>query len=343
MSFRSHKYRHITLSFIFLIIVSNYFLYLPFVQQHFMNEMDIRIVWGSIIDLVILVPILLFATFQIGWKHSLVASMLGLVWIKWIIPFEFHEYINPILVTGIAAEGLFVLSEIALLVWMVWKIPKIRQSISKSQTELLYNAIPSVIKETKDHIILRLFTMEWLTIYYGLFTFRKKTPMHAGVFTMHKTTSALAMQIMLIHAFVIETVAFHWYLHSENPALSYFLLVLNLYGLIYVIANLQIMRLAPLEIRNNTLTMSQGLAKSVQIALNNIQEIKHNEASAENIEIIMYRDFEERKPELILILKEEVPLYMAFGRKKMVKKLAFSVDDPHKFLAHWNNHLQVRM
>ena len=222
---------------------------------------------------------------------------------------------------------------------MVWKIPKIRQSISKLQTELIYSAIPSVIKETKDHIILRLFTMEWLTIYYGLFTFRKKTPMHAGVFTMHKTTSALAMQIMLIHAFVIETLTFHWYLHSENPALSYFLLVLNLYGLIYIIANLQIMRLAPLEIRNNTLTMSQGLAKNVNIPLNNILKIKQYEASAENIEKIMYHDFEERTPELILILKEEVPLYMAFGRKKMVNNLAFSVDDPHRFLTYWNNHI----
>lgn len=334
MVLRTHRFRYLTLTFALLVVLSNFLLYQPFIQQKVTGPLQAHVVWGSLLDLVIVLPLLLFATFQMGWKHVLAASVLGLFGARLLVPEEFHALLTPLLVAGIAFEGLFLVAELLLIGWLVLKIPKIRHRMRQTTLSPVYSAVPAVVVETKDHILLRLFTMEWLVFYYGLFSYKQKAPSHKGTFTLHKSSSAIALHIMVIHALVIETVAIHWFLHSYSPVLSIILLILNIYGLIYILADIQITRLAPLEVKGDQLAVSQGLMKSVVIPIQDIQEVRSFAKSDQVDETIVYKDFEEREPNVVLIFNKPVAMNLAFGRRKDVLSLAIAVDEPHGFLKY---------
>lgn len=334
MVLRTHRFRYLTLTFALLVLLSNILLYQTFVHQTAIGPLQTPVIWGSVLDLVIVFPLLLFATFQIGWKHVIAASVLGLFGARLLVPEEFHAMLTPLLVAGIAFEGLFVVAELALIGWLLWKIPKIRNRMRTTTFPPIFSAIPAVVAETKDHFLLRLFTMEWLVVYYGLFSYRQKAPSHAGVFSLYKKSSAIALHIMLLHALVIETVAIHWFLHSYSPIVSIVLLILNIYGLIYILADIQITRLSPLEVKDGQLVVSQGLLKHAILSLDSIDAIRPFLKTEQAEESIVYKDFEEREPNVLITFKHPVSMNLAFGRKKQVTSLAIAVDEPQQFLTY---------
>lgn len=337
MTFRSHRFRYITLSFALLVLISNYLLYLPIIQTTVTGPLVAPIIWGSLIDLALVVPLLLFATFQMGWKHVVAASMLGLLGARFLVPEEFHSVLTPLLVTGFAIEFLVVVGEIALIGWLVWKLPKIRSQMRVTQAIPLYAALPAVTKETTHHFILRLLTMEWLVFYYGLFSYKTKAPNHLGTFTLHTKSSAVAMQIMVIHALVIETIGIHWFLHSMYPVLSWVLLAFNVYGLLYILADIQITRLAPLEIKDGHFAVAQGISKHLHVPLSTISEVRAFSESDQFDETIIYKDFEERVPNVLVKFHQPVTLNLAFGRTKQITSLALAVDEAQEVLNYYKN------
>lgn len=335
MTFRSHRFRYVTLGFAVLVLITNYLLYLPFIQSTVTGPVVTPIVWGSLIDLAIVVPLLLFATFQMGWKHVGAASLLGLLGARFLVPEEFHSVLTPFLVAGFAIELLVVVGEVALIGWLIWKLPKIHGRMRATQTIPLYAAVPAVTKETTHHFVLRLLTMEWLVFYYGLFSYKTKAPNHSGSFTLHTKSSALAIQIMLIHALVIETIGIHWFLHSMYPVLSWVLLAFNVYGLIYIVADIQITRLAPLEFKDDQFYVAQGLSKHLHVALSMISEVRAFSDTDQPDETIFYKDFEERLPNVLVKFQEPVTLNLAFGRTKQITSLAIAADEAQSVLDFW--------
>lgn len=342
MVFRSHRFRYITLAFAFLVLITNYLLYTPFIQSTFTGPLVAPVVWGSLFDLAIVIPLLLFATFQMGWKHVAIASFIGILGARFLVPEEFQATLTPILLVGLAIEAIIVLGELVLIGWLIWKIPKIRHRMRSSQIAPLYTALPSVAKETKHHFILRLLTMEWLVFYYGLLSYKTKTPNHAGTFTLHMKSSAIALHIMLIHALVIETIGIHWFLHSMYPVVSWVLLVFNVYGLIYILADIQITRLAPLEIKDDHLSVAQGLSKHLYVPLSTISKVRAFSDEDEPDEMIVYKDFEARLPNLYLQFREPVLVNLAFGRTKQITSLAIAADEPQALLTYLNQHKSLK-
>ncbi|MCR8849810.1 hypothetical protein NQ095_15430 [Rossellomorea sp. SC111] len=148
---------------------------------------------------------------------------------------------------------------------------------------------------------------------------------------MHHKTSAIAMNIMLIHAVAIETIGLHWWLHSKIPVLSFILLVLNVYSILLVLAEIQITRLHPVEVKNAEMHIAQGLRQRLILSLSNIDRIEWGEKKPnKDTMVFMQKDFEEIHPQLILFLKEPVEATQFMGRKEEVFKVAMRVDDPEK-------------
>jgi membrane protein YdbS with pleckstrin-like domain len=167
-------------------------------------------------------------------------------------------------------------------------------------------------------------------MYYAFFTWGKKAPAHDGVVTMHMKTSAIAMNMMLIHAIVIETIGIHWWLHEKSIWISIVLLVLNIYSVIFFLAETQVIRLNPIEIKEGKLYAAQGLTKRIIVPLEKIKEVKwgakpHKEA----LEFIL-RDFEPLEAHVVITLREPLEATMFMGRKKAVTELALRVDEPEK-------------
>ncbi|OAH61094.1 hypothetical protein AWH49_02045 [Domibacillus aminovorans] len=230
-------------------------------------------------------------------------------------------YSKGILYAGIAAE-------LVLVFYVLRKIPHIRQEMNNHPA--IYSMLPAIEKtETKNKLV-SIIVSEFLMFYYAFFTWRKKAPAHKGTVTMHKKTSAIAMNMMIIHAVVIETIGIHWWLHEKSMVLSIILLVLNIYSIIFFLAETQVIRLHPVEIKDGKLYATQGLTRRIIVPLSMIKEVKWGDESDEEALEFMLREFEPVEAQVAIVLHEPIEATMFMGRKKCVSELAFRIDEPEK-------------
>src|SRR5690625_7577353 len=71
-------------------------------------------------------------------------------------------------------------------------------------------------------------------------------------------------------------IGIHWWLNDKVFWLSVILLILNIYTIIFLISNIQVIRLNPVKVVNNHLYLSLGLVKKMVIPINQIASITTN-------------------------------------------------------------------
>ncbi|MEI2666021.1 beta-carotene 15,15'-monooxygenase [Rossellomorea sp. LJF3] len=331
MVLRNSKWSLWALALLTLVLLSNVLLYQPIVQQFLAIELESGAVLGSLVDLVIISPALAYAAFKVSKKQAAGFVVFGLVLARVIIPEEYFAPYTILLYSGISFEALFFLAELGLIFLLLMRIPVIRTEMRSSETGPIFSFLPAVERKVSSLPLIRIVASEILMVYYAFFSWRKKAPAHAGAVTMHHKTSAIAMNIMLIHAVAIETIGLHWWLHSKIPILSFILLILNVYSILLVLAEIQITRLHPVEVKNGELRVVQGLRQRLILPLTNIEEMEWGEKKpSKGTMVFIQKDFEEIHPQVILILKEPVEATLFMGRKEEVSKVALRVDEPEK-------------
>lgn len=328
MVYRKTRKAYLAMAFLLLVLASNFLLYQSGVQNFLSLEITSGVAIGSLIDLAIVVPLLFYVTFKISIKQTIGLMIAGLVIARFIIPTELFAPFAGILYTGILVEVLLVLSELGLLFLVIWKVPQIRKEMNDG---LLYSLLPATSKVVTENIFIRIVMSEFLMMYYACFTWKKKAPRHASVVTMHEKTSAVAFNMMLIHAIIIETIGLHWWLHEKSFVLSIILLVLNIYSVFFFLADIQITRLHPLELKNGNLYVTKGLAARIIVPLHMIKEVEWGAAlPSKNTLKFIYQDFEELEPQAIIHLHEPIEATMFMGMKKRVTEFSIRVDEPQK-------------
>ncbi|TQR21555.1 beta-carotene 15,15'-monooxygenase [Psychrobacillus vulpis] len=331
MVYRKTRKANLALAFLLLVLTSNFLLYQSEVPDFLSLPLTSGVAIGSLIDFAIVAPFLVYLAFKISIKQTLGLMVFGLVLAKFLIPANLYAPYREILYTGLALEALLVLAEIALIFIVIRKASAIRNEMKEMNEDIIYSLLPSVEKIATKNVFIRIIMSEFLMFYYALFTWKKKAPSHEGVVTMHEKTSAVAMNIMLIHAIVIETIGIHWWLHEKSLVLSIILLVLNVYSVFFIIADIQITRLHPMEIKNGKLYITQGMASRIIVSLSNIKEVEWGAALPnKNTLQFVYKDFEKIEPQAIIRLHEPVEATMFMGIKKKATEFAIRVDEPQK-------------
>ncbi|WP_175987791.1 hypothetical protein [Bacillus sp. Marseille-Q1617] len=313
-----------------LVLVSNVLLYQPFTQETLMIELERGVILGSLLDMVVVSPILVYAAFKVSKKQVIGFMVAGLVLARFLIPEEFFAPYTMLLYAGVGFEALLFLVELSLIGFLVWKIPQVRTEMKRAGEAAVFSMLPAAEKAVGSHALLKVLISEALLFYYLIFSWRKQPPSHDGCITMHKKTSALAMNIMIIHAIVIESIGLHWWLHSKWPILSIVLLLLNVYGVFLFIAEIAVMRLHPLEVKNGKLYVTQGLMQRIIVPLEYIKKYEWGATPEEQTMTFMYNDLEQTEPQVIIHFKEPVEATLFMGRKKSVSSIALRVDDPGK-------------
>ena len=100
----------------------------------------------------------------------------------------------------------------------------------------------------KPSRLLDMISSEITIFYYSILSWWKK-PLSilndAQTYSYHKNTSAIAFYMMLIHALVLESVGFHFLLHSWNATFAIIVLILNVYTLLFILAEIQVDSIMP--------------------------------------------------------------------------------------------------
>ncbi|MDN4606057.1 beta-carotene 15,15'-monooxygenase [Sporosarcina highlanderae] len=321
-----------------VVLVSNYFVYrLPAIP---VPENARAVVIGSLLDLAIVAPLLILAlTKKKGFslKRFITFMVMGLIAAKFIIPADYFEPFKFVPYAAIGVEGLIILAEIGLVFLLVKHLPGIIKEIKKHQTGSLF-AFPTLVKEkVSSHPLITIVAAESLMFYYAFATWKRKPPVGENLFTLHQKTSLLAFNIMLIHAIAIETIGIHWWLHEKSIILSIVLLIINIYTILYFIADIQVVRLNPLKMNENHMQVSLSLGKRMEIPYETIQKIdwgpdaEHFNLKSKGLIEFIARDFEEAKPHCIIHFNKPLKATLILGFEKEVNAAAIRVDEPEIF------------
>ncbi len=138
---------------------------------------------------------------------------------------------------------------------------------------------------------------------------------------------------MLIHAIVIETIVVHWLIHGYSVLLSIILLILNIYAVILFVADIQAVRFHGIHTTPQSMYISLGLMKRMEIEWNQIDKVITNldfqPPKKAKIEFIA-RDLEDVEADLILKLKTPTEATLYLGFKKHYHYVAIKSDDPKR-------------
>ncbi|WP_066072552.1 beta-carotene 15,15'-monooxygenase [Neobacillus soli] len=331
---QNHYFLLILLLFV---LAANYSLYHTTFGIQILPEKTNIIVIASMIDLALISPILFMAwKRKLNWKNLIIGIAGGLILVRFLIPMEYLAPFEAVTWIGFAVEGVLFLVEVLIIVTLVKYLPKIVRSVKNSSQPVIFSFPNTVDKEIRPITIIRIICSEMLMFYYAFAAWRKKPQSGENVFTLHQKSSLIAMQVMLIHAVILETVGLHWFFHEKSVILSVILLIINVYTVIFFVGDIQTVRHNPLQVTEEKMYLSIGLMKRMEITWSDIEEIidepqQLKQKLSKNTIQFMARDFEEIQPTVILKLKRPIQAILIMGMKKEYNQVAIRVDEPVRF------------
>ncbi|MGX5560480.1 hypothetical protein ACWKS2_09560 [Bacillus thuringiensis] len=320
-------------------MLSNYLLYaLPIVPAA-----PKEVVLGSLLDCMFVIPIITYF-FIIRKRYSLTyivpVVIAGYIFARFIIPSDYLQdfsYVSYIIVAG---EIAFVCLELFLLYKIVRKLPTIIKKYKeyKSEYSSFSYAIDAAFDATmKRNKLIDIIVTECKLIYYAFLSWREKVPEGEYVYSYHKKTGAIGVYIMIIHATLIESIGFHYLLHQWNPVIAWILLILNVYAMIYFIAEIQAMRKNPLIVTEEQVIIQIGLGKKIVISFTQIDNIafyKDELLTAKEGKQVLdatVMEFIKEPATFEITLKEPVKAQLLYGFSKTVSRVHLNVDEERKF------------
>lgn len=323
--------RNIWLLLLGLVLSSNLMLYYTTFGQAIVLEGSSAVVLGSLLDLVIVAPLLWMAyKKKFSWKQAILLGAGGLIAARFLIPIQHLEPFVAFTWVGFAIEGTIIAFELFLVVSLVCYLPKITAEVRQNTIPTVFAFPTSVDRYVKKNPIVHVICSEMLMLYYAFASWRRQP--RQGI-TMYKNSSYMITQLTIIHAIVLESIGFHWFFHEQSPGLSILLLLLNIYSIFFFLGDIQAMRLNPSYSHNGTFYLSMGLMKRVEIPLQAVEAIIEEEKEikshrgAETIEF-MANDMMTPEPDFIIVLSQPVKVKRYIGFTKEYRKIAVKSDDP---------------
>ncbi|HDR8186031.1 TPA: hypothetical protein QC116_005544 [Bacillus thuringiensis] len=333
----SRRRKGIWIGLVSFILLSNYLLYaLPIVPAA-----PKEIVLGSLLDCIFVIPVITYF-FIIRKRYSLTyifpIVIAGYIFARFIIPSDYLQsfsYVSYIIVTG---EIAFVCLELFLLYKIVRMLPNIikRYKEYKSEYSSFSYAIDAAFDATmKRNKLVDIIVTECKLIYYAFLSWRATVPEDESVYSYHKKTGAIGVYIMIIHATLIESIGFHYLLHQWNPVVAWILLVLNVYGMVYCLAEIQAMRKNPIIITEEQIIIQIGLGKKIIIPFTRIDKIVFykGESLKKEKEVLdaTVMEFIKEPPTFEITLKVPVKVQLLYGFSKTASRVHLNVDEERKF------------
>ncbi|MEC2260762.1 hypothetical protein P9H08_29680 [Bacillus cereus] len=335
----SRRRKGIWIGLVSLIMLSNYLLYaLPIVPAA-----PKEVVLGSLLDCMFVIPIITYF-FIIRKRYSLTyivpVVIAGYIFARFIIPSDYLQDFSYVSYIIIAGEIAFVCLELFLLYKIVRKLPTIIKKYKeyKSEYSSFSYAIDAAFDATmKRNKLIDIIVTECKLIYYAFLSWREKVPEGEYVYSYHKKTGAIGVYIMIIHATLIESIGFHYLLHQWNPVIAWILLILNVYAMIYFIAEIQAMRKNPLIVTEEQVIIQIGLGKKIVIPFTQIDNIafyKDELLTAKEGKQVLdatVMEFIKEPATFEITLKEPVKAQLLYGLSKTVSRVHLNVDEERKF------------
>ncbi|MCM3244037.1 hypothetical protein M3598_14895 [Cytobacillus oceanisediminis] len=335
-----------------LILLSNYTLYRTPLFDPVPDEAAV----GSLFDFLVVVPLLAYFLIlrkRYSLKYLGAVILAGYAAAYFIIPASHFPQFAFLPYLIVFSEMLFIGLELFIAYKILTKLPVLLREyrrLNGINSLFLFNAKRSTDKHLPHHKIGSVFVTEFAMFNYALFSWKKKTLIkHGDSFTYHKKTSVNAVYIMLIHAIAIESIGLHYLLHSWNAIAAYILLIANVYGILYFLAEINATRLTPFVLTDSHLLLQSGFSKSMYLPLENVKEIMYYDGPEKFSRQEMNDLFDARVPDLIqekpmfeILLKDPQVYELMYGLKRQASRIVLNVDEPERFYQEILNRLNQK-
>lgn len=324
------KGRPVWLFLLIAVVGSNLLLYTtPFGLSLITPEAQ-GVVLGSLLDLLLVTPILFMLYRQkFSLKTAIVVAAFGCVLLRLIVPAPILAPYASITWVGIGIEVAIILFELYIIVACIRYVPKLRAHMKASTLPTIFAFSEGFERYMNKQPLVHIIASELVMFYYALFSWKKQP--YEGI-TLYKNTSYIAFQLMIIHALIIESIGLHYWLHSKMPLVSWVLLAVNIYGLFFLLADMQVLRLHPMHFKHNQLYVSLGLMQRAVIDCRQIEEIivgsehDHKMYKKQTAHFIV-REFEEAVPDIVLKMKSPQKVTLMMGFERHYDYIAIKSDD----------------
>jgi hypothetical protein len=151
-------------------------------------------------------------------------------------------------------------------------------------------------------------------------------------YSCHRETGWGAILLALVLLILPESLISHVLLRQWSPVAAVVWTSLELYGVVWLLGDYQMLRLQPLVLDRQVLHVRTGLRWSVDLPLATIAEATAAPPATRPEERGLSLAFR-GEPNVTMRLHEPVAVHGLFGRRPLASRLELRVDEPERFLA----------
>jgi len=311
------------------------------------NSLPDLFVLAATLDLTITVPVLVYLFF-IRKKRSvttifpIVLASFGIAAL--ILPDMHHTYLNQMIVGLFAIEAIFACLLLYKLILVVNYY-----ATSTAREDLFLNRLQTALIAVMGDMTPARILLSEISMYAYLFSLKASLPElgRENSFSYHEKSGYLGIMIMLIHTLLFEGIGMHFLLMQWSPAIAWIGAVLNLYSMLYMIADYKATKRTPILVGESEVTVQIGFRKKLVIPLHSIRAISENAAAYQqdrkrNDIFLGTALLSLEEPKVLIELHEAIEQQPSLGRAKRISKVYVSVDEPKRFIAYVSARINER-
>ncbi|WP_420318703.1 hypothetical protein [Ekhidna sp.] len=299
------------------------------VNTPFFSEDPISLSYAITFDLLITTPILYFLTIrksEIPKTTVVPVFILGIVIASIILPDEHQLYVS------LVKTWFLPILEISIVTYLIITIRKAIKEFKSAGSIDFFSAAKDASNKILPKKVAILFATELSVFYYGLITWKSRA-LQQNEFSYHQNTSTRMVLGVFIFLIIIEATAVHLLLQGWSTIAAWILTILSIYGCFQILGILKSLSRRPIVISKDSINLRYGIMNEAEIPLERIKNIipftQPVEKNDGYIHLSAFKDMEGHN--ILIELKEEMPLNGFYGMKKSFRKLLLYIDQPEAF------------
>ena len=303
--------------------------YLLIHSRLFMENPDI-LSFGLTFDMTISIPVLYYFLAR---KRKLPKVllipifMLSLIAAALILPRDHRQFLDLI------KHAIFPL-EAFITAYLILKITRVVKEYKrlKPKSGLGFSVIlkECLVKTIGHGKIPDILSTEISMLYYGLFAWKRPKQPLENAFTAYKKNGYGSIVGALAFLSLTEVLAFHVFFMQISIIAAWIIFALNLYGIIFILADFNATRREPTYIEDEKLYINAGIRWKAVIPLKDIKSVELSNESSRGKQIIRAMTILS-SPNLVIVLEKTHRADGPYGIRKNFDKILLNLDEPQRF------------
>ncbi|MBD2768821.1 hypothetical protein IC235_13075 [Hymenobacter sp. BT664] len=246
----------------------------------------------------------------------------------WLIPVGQQQYLRP-------ASHLLPLLEVGVVGWALVNLRRISRAYCGAREQ--HADFPANLSTAFEQVLgyaLAPLVSEISMFRYALLGWwvRLESREEETAFTSHRESGFTALVVVGCFAVGVETATVHLLASHWSPVLANWLLVLDAYGLLFLMGHGHAVRLRPTLLATDALTLRVGFVWQISVpraALVSIEPLRDAPAAdVLNLSKLLFT-----APNLLLTFAEPVVVAGPYGIRRTTRRVAVYLDQPQRFIA----------